>query len=277
METFAPELRPRGGETIVQILTGAVLRCGEPVALSATARQVAVALALQAHALPAEALCELIYPDRDYDAARNILKVYIHRLRRRISSDFVVHAEGGYRLGPGIRTDIDDYRPLIDKVLRGTGLCNLRDRQRLEGIARAFRAARPAYLLDCEWYASAARRFARQGRDIAVTLAKDALQHDDCGATLRLARELIYEDPCDEEARELSILAHLQAGEQGAAVHEFQCYRADLEAELQATPSEHLEKLVRRSDGVAPGTWSGSLRSSSGTSIAVRQATFSTR
>ncbi len=237
-----------GGQTFVDVLNAAVLRDGRPLELSPSERVLAVALAVQTRPLRAAYLAELLNPERDYDpeGARNLIKVYVYRLRRRAGEDFVVCAPGGgYCLGPSVRTDVAQLRPFLTEVLVGLDRLSADERARLEDIARAMRAEAPVEMLRYEWYAAISRRLARQGQDLAFALAKHAFQLGDFTEAIRLTRELIYDDPSNEEALELSIRALLGAGEHGSAAHELHRYRSVLAEELQALPSPHLAQLVR--------------------------------
>ena len=232
---------------IVEVLTGTI-RYGSPLRLTNREREIAIAIAAQPHPAPTQYLCELLYPDRDGEETRGMLKLYVHRLRQRVNHDFIVRSARGYFRGPHVRVDIAELEPLVHELSLRVDQLSAGERERTLGIARALRAPRPAQLLQCDWYAIICDRFSRIGHDLAMQLARAALNHGQPQEAIRVARELTYEDPCDEEASELVIRAHLRAGQQGAAVEHFRLYRSRLAEEFQVSPSSQLLNLLR-----APG------------------------
>src|ERR1700736_212362 len=95
--------RPFHEPVVIEPLTGIVRIGGAPVSIPARERELTVAIAVQTRPISAAGLCDLLYPERETFEARNALKVYVHRLRRRFTPDFIVRFDGGYTLGPGVR------------------------------------------------------------------------------------------------------------------------------------------------------------------------------
>jgi len=76
-------------------------------------------------------------------------------------------------------------------------------------------------------------------------LSADAFERNATAELLELARTILHHDPCDEQAREIAIKAHLAAGRPGAAQSEFNHYKQALARDLDAEPSAHLPKLLQ--------------------------------
>jgi DNA-binding SARP family transcriptional activator len=207
-------------------------------------REIVVALAMQNRPMKGEALGQLLNADWDPRTASNNIKVYIYRLRRLVTRDFIVWRDGGYVFGPSVRVDVADAKRALDQLSRLHRDIAPAERERIIELARALRADPPAALLQLEWFEPFAMYSRRLGRDLAIFLGRDALNRGDHHGALRLGRELTYEDPCDEEAWELLIRAHLQRGEHPAAVQGFRFYEKTLAAQLQAAPSAHMRRLL---------------------------------
>ena len=99
-------------------------------------------------------------------------------------------------------------------------------------------------LQDCAWYEPAEQLARRLGRDIPMLLARHALANDDLHEATCIARELTYDDACDEEAWELLIAAQVRLGRRGAARQAFRFYETALARELGARPSASVRRLL---------------------------------
>jgi DNA-binding SARP family transcriptional activator len=232
-------------DVTVEVLRGIVRACGQDLTLSRRERQVAVAIAVHSGST-SEQLCDLLYPGQDWRRARTVLKVYVHRLRKRAGRDFIAYGGSTYQLGPNVGTDIGRADALLGKTSCSIDLVDRRDRDCAEALARSLRAARPAQLIELDWYYRLSERYSVRGRRLAMAVARSAMRSGEVNDAIRVCRELLEEDPCDEEARELLIRAHASSGERAAALTEFRTYRTTLARELQAEPSRELHELVHQ-------------------------------
>jgi DNA-binding SARP family transcriptional activator len=228
---------------VVEVAAGKVRRDGAIVPLQFREAALAVALAVQAHPVAAAFLTDLLYPDRNPGDA-NILKVYVYRLRRRIALGFVVYADGGYRLGEDVAVDIAQGRAAVERLTRSERPLERTERERMLRLARELRAETPAALLACTWYDSVDRLARRLGRNLALLVARNALDHGELREGMLVAEELTYADACDEEAWELLIRAQLQLRRRTGARQSFRLYEAALAKELAALPSPDIRRLV---------------------------------
>jgi DNA-binding SARP family transcriptional activator len=232
-------------ETIlVRAATGEVLRAGRPVALRRREREVVVVLALQSRPISGTALGLILNPDWAEAHAANGAKVYVHRLRRAVAQDFVSCDARGYAFGPRVRVDAAEARSLLERPVAVRETFSAEERERVVSLARGLRCDGAPDGDEREWFETSARRLRRLGRDLAMTTARAALDAGDPHCAVRVARELTYEDACDEEAWEVLIRALLALGERPAAAHGYRTYEAALAEELQATPSAHLRRLL---------------------------------
>jgi DNA-binding SARP family transcriptional activator len=228
---------------VVEVAAGRVKRDGAIVPLQRREAELAVALAIQPRATSCAFLTDLLFPDRDCGDT-NVLKVYVYRLRRRIAPGFVQYADGGYRLGDGVAVDVAQARAAVEHVTRSDRALERTERERMLRLARDLRAAAPAVLLKCGWYDSVDRLVRRLGRNLALLIARNALEHGKLREALLVAEEITYADACDEEAWELLIRAQLLLQRRGAALQSFRYYETALAEELAARPSPDLRRLV---------------------------------
>jgi DNA-binding SARP family transcriptional activator len=224
--------------------TGEVRRNGEPVPLRDREREIVVAIAVQPDPISVERLGELLFPDRDPANSANTVKVTVCRLRRRLGDDVIVHRQRGYALGPRATSDLAQARTfLLRHAAHGAGV-SPRERERILVLARNLRREPLPGLSRCAWHEAVARFAQRAGRDIAMLLARRAIDSRELQAAVGIARELTYEDACDEEAWELLIRAQLELGERVAARHGFRILATALAKDLELLPSPSIRRLV---------------------------------
>jgi DNA-binding SARP family transcriptional activator len=236
----------RQPQLAVEAARGVVRVGGVPVSLTARERQVAVILALEQGPVGSRRLGLMLNPDSDDTNAGNVAKVYVHRLRRRVGSGFVLSFDGGYALAPAVVRDVAEASRALARWSGARCAMDACERDRLVSLAASLRAQPPPALADSEWFASAAPSLRRLGHDLAMLVGRRALD-DGCSAdAVRVARQLTYEDPCDEEAWELLLTAHVRCGETAAAERELRFYEKALARELQAAPSPAVRAIVER-------------------------------
>ncbi len=234
--------RPRSPATpFVEVLNGRVTLEGQPVSLSRRELQLVVALALKG---PSEAsvIADELWPNADADCARQGLKVYVHRVRRRLGHAFIVHEYDRYRLCHEAVVDLSEVEGLL-KTQRNPDVGST-DTDSLLNLARRLRRVQwPSKLEGGTWLAAHATRLAEAGRTVALRAARCAFDCSLFDRAISILKELLVDDPCDEEAQELILRVHLSRGEQGAAAREYRRYAAMLRAELDVAPSKALQKM----------------------------------
>jgi DNA-binding SARP family transcriptional activator len=226
----------------IDVTTGAVHRNDIALPLTCRQREIAVAIAIQPSAIAVGALCELLHPDRDPDNARKTVHVCVHRLRRSAADGFIITRDGCYALGPTVRVQPEHPEVLVTRLASPSRL-SAGESEHIRRVASALRSNAPA-LRRLEWYRTAMLRMQLLGRDLAIALARKTLAAGTVHEAIAVARELTYEDPCDEEAWELVIRGQLVLGERSAAVQGFRVYEAVLASELQTRPSPGISRLL---------------------------------
>ena len=228
----------------VELVTGSVLRDGEPVTLPEREKALLTAVAMRPEALARERLTDMLWPDLPESAARNAFHVCLHRLKSRLGDDnAVVRTRDGYRLGTDVRVDLWEIDRGIH-ALRTHENLDAHQARALRALYDRLRANRPAKFEEWEWFEPTERHLRELRCEVAQALAKHALDEGRTPDALALCHEMIAYDPCDEPAREIAIKAYLESGDRAAALRHYRQYRDVLMAELQCEPSAALAELV---------------------------------
>ena len=246
MDNLIDQARHPDSEIFIEAATGVVRRGGIPVRLSPREREVAVALAVGDRPLSAREIGAMLSPDTDGDEGVNLAKVYICRLRRRVTREFVVCRDGGYALALMVGIDAVEARRAFARLAGSRAPIGCTDRVRLLGLSASLRAEPLPALAELEWFRWVSSSLRRLGHDLAMLVGRNALAHGLDAEAMHIGRELSFEDPCDEEAWELMITGHMRAGEEAAAVQGYRSYERLLAAELQTAPSAYLREIVAR-------------------------------
>jgi DNA-binding SARP family transcriptional activator len=238
------DAEPQRGGLVIELVTGRVLRDGQPIALAEREHALLTAVAMRAEALSRDRLTDLLWPDLGESAARNAFHVCLHRLKSRLADENVIVRTGeGYRLGSEVRVDLWEIDRALG-TLRTDGVLDERRAAALSALYDRLRATRPPKFEEWEWFEQTERHLRELRCEVMQALAKHALAEHRTHDALALCHEMIAYDSCDEPAREIAIRAYLESGDRAAALRHFRQYRDVLAAELQCEPSDALAKLV---------------------------------
>lgn len=222
-----------------------VRRDGAAVQLSPGERAVLIALALQRRPSSRAELIELLYPHLEDSTAATQLKVYVHRVRRRLGDpQTIVFKDNSYRLGPQVDVDFWDVEAEVGQAMRTSGALAPEARGRLDQIRRRLVRRDISWIGDRDWSNTLERRLASLLFDVTARLGEAALAEGDLAAASCFAAEIFSLDPCDERGAQLTIRVHLAAGDRLTAVREFRRYERVLRAEFAAQPSSELTALL---------------------------------
>lgn len=235
----------------VDVLAGRVFFRGLPVPFTPAELAVIMALAQTEVGLGREALADLLYPDYDITRSANILKVSVHRARKRISVDDFICVNRG-RLMLGANVDVD-----VRRLVRELGFLRARagpltedERQSMERLRIRLADGRPPIMLQWSWFEDTERNLQWAAHDVTVLLAEDALLEREYQRAITLAHALAQLDPLDELAAEVAIRAFLLAGNHTAAVLEYRHYESILGRAAEASPSPRLRALIDGSSAI---------------------------
>ncbi len=230
-------------DVVVDVLAGTVAKKGVPVAVGALERVIVAALAVYRAGLSGERLADAVYHDGSVERSAAGLRVYIHRLRRRVCADFIVSRDRVYALGANVRVIAGELfeRPMTAARLqaeRAEALENLRL------FARKLRAPMTPELQDYDWYVRFAVSRHRIGRELALNVSRELARRNRHLEAIQIATELTFEDPCDEEAWHEVIQSQLALGQRSAALHGFRFLQSVLAKDLGVKPSSAVTALL---------------------------------
>ena len=229
----------------LDILAGEVRLDGAVVALSRGERALLIGLALQRRPCTREELIELLYPHLDPRTVAGQLKVYLHRVRRRLGDPrAIIFKDETYRVGPNVAVDLWAVEAEVSAATKTRGPLARGARARLSVIRERLLRRSLAWAGEQEWCATLDRRLSTLLFDVTTRLGEAALAEGDLATASRLAAEIFEVDPCDERGAELAIRAALTSGDRTAATQQFRRYERVLKAEFDAQPSAELAALL---------------------------------
>jgi DNA-binding SARP family transcriptional activator len=241
--TFRTDL-PEGREWFVEILGNAVSHNGTLVRVSAGEFAFVVALALYAPCT-AERLSDFLRPDADAGRGSTLVRVYVHRIRRRTGYGFVEFENGSYRLSPRVAVDLVEIQRRLERSMdRVNGIADPLEVDVVLELARRLRRLDESLASTWPWFAPQRQRAIDLGRSCALQIARASLDRAECWRVLAIASQLRDEDRCDEEACELAIKARIANGEHAAAIRELRDYQEALRKELDTVPPPALSAWI---------------------------------
>jgi DNA-binding SARP family transcriptional activator len=229
----------------INLFSGTALRCRTEIPLSDGEFAVVALMALNRKPASRDEWCDLLWPDRDAECAARLLKVFVHRIRTKFATRDVIETHGRcYRIGAGVRTDVQSLEHLMRNVTAGGRL----DEAQLGNIQHAFDgfvARGFLRLAHLETFADVERRLVAVGVELGRMLVQDALARFDGIRALAIAERLVAIDAFDDVAAELLIRTYLQLGRRDAAARSFHTFCRTLSTELHVAPPSHLTLLVQ--------------------------------
>lgn len=242
-------LRSRRGQRSprleISVLTGTVRCGGAEVKVADRELELLFALARRREAVTRDELAEMLWPDRDEDATRNLLKVHLHRLRQHLGDESaIVRTRDGLRLCDYADVDVWEIHRAI-AARHSREISSNADRDAVQAIYERLCDELPSRVRSWEWFEPTGRALRETRCELARQLARYALAQGLNDEAQRLADEMIEHDPCDETAREIAIATHVARGDRAAALRTYRQYRDVLFEELQCEPSRSLTALLQ--------------------------------
>ena len=190
-----------------------------------------------------ERLAELLWPDRDGEAAANNLHQALHAARRAIGADALRLSDGVVALEAEV--DVDAFeaaaaraRDTREAAAYESALDLHAGRAAARGPLRAVGRRAPAALLELHG---------------ALCIELADLDGDDAQAVAALQRALVV-DPLAEPAHRALMRVYAATGRRQQALAQYQILRQQLDAELAAEPDPETRGLYRELLAPAPAT-----------------------
>jgi DNA-binding SARP family transcriptional activator len=182
---------------------------------------------------PRARLAQLLWPDKDVEAARNSLRQRLFQLRRQSGVDLVAGSTT-LSLADGVSHDLDEAAGVLHGVAA-------------EDIARGEFA---------QWLDLQRTRRSQQARRALAERAEAAEQARDWGEALRSVNELLALDPLSEDAHRRLMRLHYLAGDRASALLAFDRCEQVLKDEVGTKPSAEtvavLDAIQRADVAVLP-------------------------
>jgi DNA-binding SARP family transcriptional activator len=231
----------------IDLLAGEVRRGGQTISLSRGERALLIAMAFRRRPCSRTELVGMLYSHLDESTAVIQLKVYVHRVRRRLRAhNAIIYQNDAYRLGGNLQADFWEVDSDVAAALRSTAGLTSQEKTRLNQIRLRLRRRDLTWSEDQEWAAALERRLQAMLFDVCVRLGEAALHDGDAVTALQFASEVLEIDSCDERGINLAIRAHLVDNDRQAALRAYRRYERVLKSDLDATPSADLTALMRK-------------------------------
>jgi DNA-binding SARP family transcriptional activator/predicted ATPase len=207
------------------------------------ARLAIVALALADGPVPSERLAAMIWGDDLPGSWKPALRGIVRSIRTAVGAigveddQLVVTAPAGYALGPGIEVDVREAAAALDTALER--LAESRPDAALPLLLVASELSPDLFLQseDLEWIDDERRALAELRRSARESLVTAAGLTGDNRRAVRIARELVTDDPTDESAHRTLIAALDRDGDRVGAVQAYERCRSVLADQLGIDPS----------------------------------------
>lgn len=203
-------------------------------------------------------LIGLVWPEAEYELARQSLNTLLHSLRRSLSDAIsgdppVLRRSGRYRLNTehGVGIDVSQFDAAVDAG----------DRRRRAGdrssAIRAYHAAIELYAGDLA-VGSAIQHLLERERlrarflSVFARLADVNFGEGDYEQTLENALQLLAYDACREDAHRMAMRCYVRLGQRAQALRQYRICQQALLEEFDASPegaTDELYRLVRLNPG----------------------------
>jgi two-component SAPR family response regulator len=242
---------PRGGHAVNLCLASGTIAAGAHTSrLSTRELEILTVIALAARPCSSDCLVERVWPDVENCRARRSLKVYIHRIRKRVNCPSVLILESRrWMLGCSVQVDLHAW----DALVASAGTLPLAPSTR-EALAQAWKqlgCGVPESMAYSPLYGSLDFAIASLLQRVASLLASDAFATGDPARALGIARDMLRIDPYAEPWHEAVIRCHLKLGDEAAARRHARIYAALLRDELNLPLPGSLRNLVAGNDSIA--------------------------
>ena len=188
---------------------------------------------------PRAAVAGTLWPDSTDVRARANLRTSLLRLRS-LDAGIVDSGRASVALGPQVLVDVWHLLDRLDQVERLQTLDGLDLHAALATLAGP--DLLPGWYDD--WVLYERERLNHRRIRALDKVASLLLRRGDTRMAISYAEEAVALEPLLESSVALEVQAHLDGGNQSAAVQAFQRYRARLDAELRISPSRELVELL---------------------------------
>jgi ATP/maltotriose-dependent transcriptional regulator MalT/two-component SAPR family response regulator len=189
-----------------------------------------------------EEIAEVFWPYSSAEAIRLRFKNTIYRVRRAVGTDAITFVDEYYRFNRSIDYEYDAEEFLNE--LNAANASNSRPDQ-IKHLKAAIADYHGIFLpkLDMEWALVLRTQMQHAFMDSLIKLANLYFQADQYQPAIHTANRALIEDPCNEAAHRLIMLAYAAMGSRAEVARQFEKCIAILKRELNVEPAQQTKAL----------------------------------
>lgn len=207
-----------------------------------TSRDFFLFMASHTEGVTKEEIAEVFWPEAASDAARLRFKNTIYRVRKAVSNDCISYIDEYYRFNRSIdyEFDVEEFNREISIAAQSSSPAD-----QILHYKTAVSLYHGSFLpkLDMEWVLNLRAQLHQSFMETVMKLSNLYLQAGQSKAAIQTARRALEEDPCQEAAYRLIMLANSALGSRVEIAREYDRCRQTLKAELNVEPSQQTRAL----------------------------------
>lgn len=196
-------------------------------------------------ALRKEQIALDLWPDLDPKRLNSAFHSTLHRLRKAIDPQVVIHTDDGYQVNPDFEisydaSEFDQHTADAERERAGGGSS--------APLAAAISLYRGPFAetFDSDWADEARRRYEDRYLSCLLSLATHALKSGDWDQAIQLGESIWEVDPVNEEAALCVIQAHARSGHLDLATRAYRRLHRAVQDEQGDEPSEALQRVYEQ-------------------------------
>jgi DNA-binding SARP family transcriptional activator len=192
-----------------------------------------------------------LWPEAPPSRLASLFHSALHRLRRAMGQETVLHDRGGYDLNPALALDYD-VRVFEELLADAERAGNDEERARALQAAVATYRGEFAPRVDSPWVEATRERLAQRYVGARLALAALALAGDRFAEAVAHAEAALDADAVSDEAARHLIAAHVGAGHPDLALRAYRKLQDLFEQDSRAVPSSDTLRALARARGEGP-------------------------
>ena len=189
-----------------------------------------------------EEIAEIFWPYGSAESTKLRFKNTIYRVRRALGPESITYIDDFYRFNRSV-----DYEYDAEDFMTELTIANSSDTpaEQIKHLKAAVNYYHGAFLpkLDMEWALVLRTQMQHAFMDAVIKLANLYFQADQYQPAIHIANRALTEDPCNEAAYRLIMLAYAAIGSRADVAREFEKCRKILQSELNIEPAQQTRAL----------------------------------